>query len=60
MSSSPSLSKVCTTGETGDGSGGIGCSGWTGVGVIVKGIIPPEDGIPPEGKVPPATGIGPG
>ena len=27
---------------------------------IVKGIIPPEDGIPPEGKVPPATGIGPG
>ena len=53
MSSSSSLSKVCTTGEAGDVSGCIGGSGCTGEGVIVKGIIPPEDGIPPEGKVSP-------
>ena len=52
MSSSSSLSSVCTTGEAGDGSGGIGCNGCTGEGVIVKGIIPPEDVVPPEGKFP--------
>ena len=29
-----------------------GCNGCTGEGVIVKGIIPPEDVVPPAGKVP--------
>ena len=48
------------SGGAGDSSDGIGCSGCTGAGVIVKGIIPPEDEVPPEGKVPPATGSGPG
>ena len=62
ISSSSSLSSVCTAGEAGVGSNGIGCSGCTrvGLGAIGVGSIPPEDVVPPEGKVPPATGSGPG